>query len=51
MGHSESVVEERPTGESWKLENWYYCVDCWLAMKKLRQRSINPEILLTVLEL
>jgi len=47
----ESVVEERPTGESWDMEEWYYCVDCWLQMRKLRQREIDPEILLSVLEL
>ena len=48
---TESVVEERPTGDSWNLEDWYYCVDCWLSMKKLRQREISPEVLLSVLEL
>jgi hypothetical protein len=47
----ESVVEERPTGESWNIEDWYYCVDCWISMKKLRQRKIDPEVLLSVLEL
>jgi len=48
---TDSVVEERPTGESWNLEDWYYCVDCWLSMKKLRQRTISPDVLLSVLEL
>ena len=48
---SESVVEERPTGESWVLEDWYYCVDCWLGMRKLRRKKINPDVLLSVLEL
>jgi hypothetical protein len=48
---TESVVEERPTGESWNVEDWYYCVNCWIRMKKLRQRKIDPEVLLSVLEL
>jgi hypothetical protein len=47
----ESIVEERPTGESFSVEDWYYCVDCWISMKRLRQRQINPEVLLSVLEL
>ena len=51
VGFTESVIEERPTGEAWKLEDWYYCVDCWLSMNKLRQLDINPEVLLSVLEL
>jgi len=48
---SASVVEERPTGEYWDLEDWHYCVDCWLGMRKLRQKKIDPDVLLSVLEL
>lgn len=51
ISSADSIVEHRPTGEQWKQEGWYYCVNCWIRMKRLRQKQINPEVLLRVLEL
>jgi hypothetical protein len=48
---TKSIIEERPTGDLWHLEKWFYCLDCWLSMKKLRKRKISHENLLRVLDL
>jgi len=51
VSSDDSIVEQRPTGEEWEAEDWYYCVNCWIRMKRLRQRQIDPDVLLSVLEL
>ena len=45
----EAVVERRPTGDSFMLEEWVYCRGCWSQMQELRRRSSELASLLTVL--
>jgi len=31
------VVEERPTAEDGSMQKWFYCLGCWVELRKLRE--------------
>ena len=45
------VVEERPSGDSGRSEEWPYCLACWFNMSQLRKQELQLDKLLEELEI
>lgn len=47
---AERVVERRATGEDFAVEEWAYCMPCWLSMEVMRRKGLRIGQLLNALE-
>jgi hypothetical protein len=51
LSSNRQIVENRPTGEFGEIEERFYCLSCWVEMKKLQQGAFHQKNLRRALNL